>query len=230
MNSINLTRIDDGEAVSEYYKQLRTNIYFCGQDKQCIALTSCFPNEGKSTVAFNLCKALAEDGKRVILLDADLRKSVLYNKCMPDQEVKGLSHYLAGFVPLNDVICKTNIKNLYMAFAGLNAPNPAELLGNPKFKAAIEAMKKSFNYIIVDCAPIGAVIDAAVVAKNVDGMVMVIEQKKVSRRMAQKMKEQLEASGCPLLGVVLNKVKISENKSYGGYGQYYGHYGKYGEY
>ena len=61
MNSINLTRIDDSEAVSEYYKQLRTNIYFCGQDKQCIALTSCFPNEGKSTVAFNLCKALAED-------------------------------------------------------------------------------------------------------------------------------------------------------------------------
>ena len=60
MNSINLTRIDDSEAVSEYYKQLRTNIYFCGQDKQCIALTSCFPNEGKSTVAFNLCKALAE--------------------------------------------------------------------------------------------------------------------------------------------------------------------------
>ena len=189
MNSINLTRIDDGEAVSEYYKQLRTNIYFCGQDKQCIAFTSSFPNEGKSTVVFNLCKALAEDGKRVILLDADLRKSVLYNRCMPDQEVKGLSHYLAGFVPLNEVICKTNIKNMYMEFAGLNAPNPAELLGNPKFKAAIEAMKKSFNYIIVDCAPIGAVIDAAVVAKSVDGMVMVIEQKKVSRRMAQKMKE-----------------------------------------
>ena len=117
MNSINLTRIDDGEAVSEYYKQLRTNIYFCGQDKQCIAFTSSFPNEGKSTVVFNLCKALAEDGKRVILLDADLRKSVLYNRCMPDQEVKGLSHYLAGFVPLNDVICKTNIKNMYMAFA-----------------------------------------------------------------------------------------------------------------
>ena len=62
MNSINLTRIDDGEAVSEYYKQLRTNIYFCGQDKQCIAFTSSFPNEGKSTVVFNLCKALAEDG------------------------------------------------------------------------------------------------------------------------------------------------------------------------
>ena len=103
-------------------------------------------------------------------------------------------------------------------------------MGNPQFKAAIEAMKKSFNYIIVDCTPIGAVIDAAVVAKSVDGMVMVIEQKKVSRRMAQKMKEQLEASGCPLLGVVLNKVKISENKSYGGYGLYYGHYGKYGEY
>ena len=144
MNSINLTRIDDSEAVSEYYKQLRTNIYFCGQDKQCIALTSCFPNEGKSTVAFNLCKALAEDGKRVILLDADLRKSVLYNKCMPDQEVKGLSHYLAGFVPLNDVICKTNIKNMYMAFAGLNAPNPAELLGNPKFKAAIEAGRSAY--------------------------------------------------------------------------------------
>lgn len=227
MNSINLTRIDHNEAVSEYYKQLRTNIYFCGQDKQCIAFTSSLPNEGKSTVVMNLCQALAEDGKRVLLLDADLRKSVLLNRTMPDQEVKGFSHYLAGLVPLNDIICKTNIKNLYMAFSGLNAPNPAELLGSPKFKAAIEAMKKSFNYIIVDCAPIGAVIDAAVVAKSVDGMIMVIEQNKISRKMAQKMKEQLEASGCPLLGVVLNKVKIAEHKSYGGYGQYYGKYGEY---
>lgn len=229
MNSINLARIDDGSDNSEYFKQLRTNLYFCGQEKQCIAITSCLPDEGKSNVTFNLCKALAEDGKRVILIDADLRKSVLYNRCMPDQEVKGLSHYLAGLVPLNDVVCKTNIKNMYMVFAGQVVPNPAELLGSPKFKAMLTALKKSFNYIIVDCAPIGAVIDAAVVGKAVDGAVMVIEQKRISRKMAQRLKDQMDASGCPMLGVILNKVNTADKGGYGGYygdyyGKYYGHY------
>jgi len=225
MDSINLASIDEDEGISEYYKQLRTNLYFCGQDKQCIALTSCLPDEGKSTVTFNLCKALAEDGKRVILVDADLRKSVLYNRCMPDHEVKGLSHYLAGMNGFNDVVCKTNIKNMYMIFAGQYAPNPAELLGSVKFREMLQELKKSFNYIIVDCAPIGAVIDAAVVAKAVDGAMLVIEQKKIRRRMAQRLKNQLEVSGCPILGVILNKVRMNGKDSYGGYyGDYYGSY------
>lgn len=229
MNSINLARIENNEDVAEYYKQLRTNLYFCGQDKKCIAVTSCLPDEGKSTVTFNLCQSMAEDGKRVVLVDADLRKSVLYNRCMPDQEVKGLSHFLAGMVPLNDVVFKTNIRNMYMIFAGQNAPNPAELLGSSKFRAMVNALKKSFDYIIVDCAPIGAVIDAAIVAKSVDGAVMVLEQKRISRKAAQRMKEQMEASGCPILGVVLNKVHASDKSGYGGYyGSYYGQY--YGSY
>lgn len=221
---------------NEAYKTLRTNISFCGDDVQAIAFTSSVPNEGKSMVSFQCAKALSEDGKKVLYIDADIRKSVLIARYGADHEVSGLTHFLTGKKHLDDVICQTNIKNMDVIFSGQVAPNPSELLGKERFANMIERAKNEYgyDYIIIDCPPLGSVIDAAVVARACDGTIIVIESDNLSYRITQKVKDQLDKSGCRILGAVLNKVEM-EGKGYYGkyygsyYGKYYGNYGDYGQ-
>lgn len=211
---------------NEAYKTLRTNISFCGDDIKVIAVTSSTPNEGKSVVSLRVAQAFGEDEKKILYIDADIRKSVLVSRYGADNEAKGLSHYLAGKEKMEDVICETNIKNVDMIFTGPVAPNPSELLGNSKFETLINNARENYDYVIIDCPPVGSVIDAAIVAKRCDGIIIVIESDNVSYKMVQKVKSQLEKSGCRILGAVLNKVELS-GKGYG-YGKYYGkHYGGY---
>ena len=200
---------------TEAYKSLRTNL---------IAVTSCTPNEGKSSVTMNLAVSMAEAGKKVILIDADMRKSVLVGRTKVRSSVKGLTHYLSKQAPLIDVICSTNVKNLSIIFAGPVPPNPAELLGSRHFKAMLDSLKKVYDYILIDTPPLGSVIDSAIIAEECDGAMIVIESGVISYRFAQEVKQQLEKSNCPILGVVLNKVDMSRQ------GYYYGKYGKYGKY
>lgn len=220
---------------NEAYKTLRTNISFSGDDIRVIALTSSVPNEGKSVVAFNLANSLAEDGKKVLYIDADIRKSVTVVRYGVDVETKGLAHYLSGQAKLEQVIYETNIDNLSVIFTGQTAPNPSELLGNDRFKKMLEQEREEFDYIIIDCPPLGSVIDAAIVAKECDGAIIVIETDNVSYKIVQRVKKQLDQSGCRILGAVLNKVKMGGKGYYGKgyygnyYGRYYGDYGNYGE-
>ena len=211
---------------NEAYKTLRTNIPFCGEDVRLIAVTSATPNEGKTNVTFNLARAFAEDNKRILFIDADIRKSVLEARLGADQEVKGLSHYLTGKAELKDIVYGTNIDHMDFIGTGPVAPNPSELLGNQKFQRLLEWARSEYQYVMIDCPPIGSVIDAAVVARQCDGAVYVIESEATSWRLAQRGKEQLEKTGCKILGAVLNKVEMS-GKRYG-YGKYYGkYYGRY---
>lgn len=211
---------------NEAYKTLRTNITFCGEDVRVIAVTSSTPNEGKTNVTFNLARAFAEDNKRILFIDADIRKSVLEARLGADQEVKGLSHYLTGKAELKDIVYGTNIDHMDFIGTGPVAPNPSELLGNQKFQRLLEWARSEYQYVMIDCPPIGSVIDAAVVARQCDGAVYVIESEATSWRLAQRGKEQLEKTGCKILGAVLNKVEMS-GKRYG-YGKYYGkYYGRY---
>ena len=211
---------------NEAYKTLRTNITFCGEDVRVIAVTSSTPNEGKTNVTFNLARAFAEDNKRILFIDADIRKSVLEARLGADQEVKGLSHYLTGKAELKDIVYGTNIDHMDFIGTGPVAPNPSELLGNQKFRRLLEWARSEYQYVMIDCPPIGSVIDAAVVARQCDGAVYVIESEATSWRLAQRGKEQLEKTGCKILGAVLNKVEMS-GKRYG-YGKYYGkYYGRY---
>ena len=220
---------------NEAYKTLRTNISFAGDNIHVIALTSSVPNEGKSAVCFNLANSLAEDDKKVLYIDADIRKSVTIARYGVDIETKGLTHYLSGQKELKDVVYETNIPNLSIIFTGQVAPNPAELLGNDRFKRMLVEEREIFDYILIDCPPLGSVIDAAIVAKECDGAIIVIETDNVSYKLVQRVKKQLEQSGCRILGAVLNKVEMG-GKGYGYYGKgYYGHYygryyGTYGEY
>ena len=234
---VTLNRImKDDYHYNEAIKTLRTNIQFCGNGIKTIMLTSSLPDEGKSDITFAMASSLAQIGKKVVMVDADIRKSVLVSRYHLEREVSGLSQYLSGQRSLENVLYDTNIENLSIIFAGPYSPNPADLLEESLFGDMISKLKGKYDYIIVDTPPMGNLIDGAIVARQCDGAVMVIESGSISYRLEQRVKGQLEKSGCRILGVVLNKVNMKRNgyysKYYGKYGKYskYGHYGKYDRY
>lgn len=218
----------NGFYTKEAFKTLRSNIEFCGDDVKVIAVTSCMAHEGKSSVAMELAKSFAEAGNMTLLIDADMRKSVLIGRYKTGAVKYGLSHCLIGKNQFTDAVCETDIPKLYVLFSGPVPPNPSELLGSRKFVEMLDDMRKAFTYIIVDTPPLGSVIDAAVVARSCDGTLLVIENNAISYRFAQKVKEQLDKTGSRVLGVALNKINMSAKGYYGHYGKYYGrYYGKY---
>ena len=228
MNQVTVKKEKNNYQIEEAYKSLRANLQFCGDDKKVIAITSCTPNEGKSSVSLQLAISLAESGKNVLFIDADLRKSVLLGRTKVGQQtVKGLTHYLTGQSELQDVVYSTNIPKLYLIYSGPLPPNPAELLGGKNFRSFLKAVRKVYDYVIIDTPPLGNVIDSAVIAEECDGAILVIESGVISYRFAQEVKAQLEKSNCPILGVVLNKVDM-QKQAYGKYGKNYGKY--YGDY
>lgn len=217
----------------EAFKALRTNLQFCGDDKKVILFTSCTPDEGKSTVVHHLAMSLANTGRRVLLIDADLRKSVMAGNYNISSSVKGLSHFLSGQAPLEEVLCGTDIETMSVILAGPMPPNPSELLAGETFKNLLAAARKTYDYVLVDCPPLGSVIDAAIAARYSDGAVIIVEAEAISYRFVQEIKGQLEKSECPILGVILNKVDIRGQKYYYSYYKKYGKYGKrygYGKY
>lgn len=227
MLNINLDKITDLDfKTKEAYKTLRTNVQFCGNDVKIISLTSCVPNEGKSKVSFNLAISMAETGKKVLFIDADLRKSVLIGRYKINKAIKGLTQYLSGVEQLDDVRYSTNVKNMDLILSGPVPPNPAELLNNEKFTELLETARKEYDYVIIDTPPIGQVIDPAIVAQQTDGVIFLISQANISYKYAQKQIEQMRKSGCRILGAVLNKVDPEEKGGY--YGGYYGKYSKKG--
>lgn len=205
----------------EAIKTLRTNIQFTGKNVKTIMFTSCFPNEGKSDVTFQLAQEIGNMGKRVLLIDADIRKSAYIGRYRIKQNINGLSQYLSGQLAKEFLIYETNYQNVNIIFAGSTAPNPSELLEEPAFHELLMEVRELYDYIIIDTPPAGSVTDAAIIAKESDGAVLIIESERVSYKVAQKVKEQMEKTGCKLLGVVLNKVNIEKEKYYGKYGYYY---------
>ena len=216
--------------VNEAYKTLRTNIQFCGDDNKVIAITSCTPNEGKSSVSFNLAVSFAQNGKKVILVDADLRKSVLIGRYKVGEIEAGLTHYLSGQSEVDEILYNTDVINMDIIFSGSYCPNPSELLEHNRFAVLIEGLRQLYDYVIIDTPPLGSVIDSAIIANISDGSIIVIESNAISYRFAQNVKAQLDKSGCKILGAILNKIPM-ESKGYYGkyYGKYYGaYYGTYG--
>lgn len=214
---------------NEAYKTLRTNIQFCGNDIKVITITSCTPNEGKSSISFNLAVSFAEAGKKVILVDADLRKSVLVGRYKFGEVTCGLSHYLSGQKELGDILFSTAVPNMDIIFAGNYSPNPAELLNHNRFQDMLSILREVYDYVIIDTPPLGAVIDSALVAKVSDGAVIVVEAGEISYKYAQYIKEQLEKSNCKILGAIINKISVERNGYYRKYygKNYYRYYGKY---
>ncbi len=212
--------------IREAFNTLRTNILFSGKNVKVIVVTSCFAHEGKTSVSFDLCSNLAEAGKKVLLVDADLRKSVMVSRYTKEKGVYGLSQVLSGQVSAEEAICATSTPNMNIIFAGPYPPNPTELVGSEAFKDFIKEEREKYDYVIIDAAPLGMVIDAAVMASYCDGAVIVINTGRVKYRVAQNVKAQIEKSGCKVLGVVLNQIDKRKNiKTENSYYAAYSHYG-----
>lgn len=203
---------------SESYKRLRTNIFFSLDDKDdggyAIGVTSSLRGEGKSTTSLNTAYSLAESGKKVILLECDMRLPVLGNKLGIELE-PGLSNFIVGLCNGDEAIRPSLIHhNLDVILAGSIPPNPSELLGTKRFKNIIKALEKSYDFVIIDLPPITSVSDALVVASELDGMIVVVRQDVCSKSVLNDTMRQLNVIKDKIIGFVFNGA-TSEGKAYG---------------
>lgn len=217
-------KLDLAKKAEEYYNALRTNIQLSGNNLQVIPITSVKPGEGKSTTSTNIAWAFARAGYKTLLVDADIRNSVMSGVFKSREKITGLTEFLSGTTDLSHGLCDTNVENLFVVQAGSISPNPTALLQSENFSTMIDTLRKYFDYIIVDTAPIGIVIDAAIITQKCDASVLVTAAGEANRKDVLKAKDQLEQTNKPFLGVVLNKFNTSAEK-YGSYGEY-GSYGK----
>lgn len=230
MEIIEVSRyVAKGFQAAEALKTLRTNVMFSGADMKSIALTSYSASEGKSTVSFQLAASMAQAGKRVLLLEADLRKGVFAARLKIRGGVKGLSHYLSGMLPFGELLYETDVKGMYIIFSGPRVPNASEILGGKGFATLLEALEDLFDYIIVDAPPLGQVIDCAVMAPRLDGVLLVVDANHNSYKLTRRIKAQLDKSGGKVLGVVLNNVDFNDKHGYYGKAYGYGHGQSYAE-
>lgn len=228
MEGLNLvTQNDPKNPAAEAYRVIRTGIQFAqaGKELQTIALTSCTPNEGKSTTIANLAVVLTQAGKSVLLIDCDMRNPTVHKNFNLSNKV-GLSSCISMGTALSDAVQKTSIEGLYALTGGVIPPNPSELLGSEQMKNVLQRAKEQYDYVLIDTPPVMPVTDALIVGRFVDGMILVIASAEVKVEMARDVKNQLVNAGANILGVVLNKVR-SEHHGYG-YGYYY-YYGNDGE-
>ena len=233
MNTLTINRFPPlSYAGAEAVNMLCTNLSFSGENVKRVMLTSCHASEGKSYLSMNIMRTLAKLGRSVVLVDADLRRSMIVQKYgvqfeNEDQTV-GLSHLLAGMVDEASVIYETNIPGAYMVPVGRKVSNSLPLLNSARFQILLEDLASQFDYVLVDAPPIGMVIDAAQIAKYCDGTVFVVGYNTVRRQELLDAKEQIDATGCPILGAVMNMTEYDNylSKKYS-YKSYYSHYGYY---
>lgn len=203
-------------ACTEALNTLCTNLSFSGSSIRKVVLTSCQGKEGKSFLAMNLMRSLSSIGRRVVLVDADLRKSVLmgrYSIQTEDDEILGLTHYLAGMCSIEDIVYQTNILDAYMVLSGRDVANSLSLLSTPRLPRLLDALKKTFDIVLIDAPPVGVIIDAAEIAKSCDGVLFVVSNNVIGRKEFSEATRQLKKTGCPILGAVLNKVTFDTHSS-----------------
>lgn len=227
MNQLTITLPELPYAVEEAMNRLRINIKFCGKNTRKILLTSCLPNEGKSTVSSYLWKMLAEAGFPTVLVDVDLRKSVMKSRFQIEygEDMKGLNHYLSGLAEYEEVVYETNIQNGYIVPCTQLLENPSALLEDVRFRELLDKLAEHYRFVIIDTPPLGSVSDGALVASMCDGAVLVVRAGDTPKAMIRQSLHEIEQSGCKLLGTVLNRAEVKSRA----YGKYYGKYAnKYG--
>ncbi|MBR0399601.1 MAG: CpsD/CapB family tyrosine-protein kinase [Mogibacterium sp.] len=223
-------------SVEEAINRLRINISFLGSDVRRIMVVSSEPNEGKTFLALNLWNQMAEAGEKTIMIDADMRNSTLYAKYdlkrTDGEELKGLSHFLSGNASLNEVLVHTKYGHGDLLPNIENVVNPSMLLESSKFGSLLNALVEPYRYIFVDAPPLGMVSDAERIGNMCDGAILCVRSGMTPKGVVKESARQLERAGCPLLGIVLNRVEENKGKYYSKYGRYgrYGRYGKYGGY
>ena len=209
--------------VADAYRVLRTNLIFSSAETtgRAIAITSAVPSEGKTTTIANLAESLANNGAKVLAIDADLRKPTLHAHFRVSK-TPGLSDMIVGNAAASKAIRSTRINGLSVLPCGYIPPNPAELLGSAMMQQIMEAVRSRFDWVLLDTPPILAMADAAVVSPMVEGVVLVIGAETSKKPQVERAIEQVQSIGGKIVGVVLNKVNLQSNAYY--YSQHYGEY------
>lgn len=201
---------DSRSPVSEAYRALRTSLLLASANSpKIIVITSSFAREGKTTTSINLATVLAQMGKPVLLVDADLRRPRL-QKVFRGKLNVGLVNHLAAGVPIEDVIQPTEVPNLSVILSGPIPPNPSELLASDKMKHLIEEVRSKYAFVIFDSPPVLAVTDAIVLAASADGVVLTIHGGVTARELVQRSAERLRHSNIPVLGALLNNLDLQQ--------------------
>lgn len=213
---------EDNSPIAEAFRKLRTNLQFLAVDDppHVIVLTSSVPNEGKSTTSINIALCLAEAGHDVVIVDADLRRPSVHKYLDLVGQV-GLSTVLFGGIPLSDALQSTKFTRLTVLTSGASPPNPSELLGSQAAKSLIADLRRKFDYVIIDSPPVLAVTDAAILAANADGALVLAKFGVTKTDQVAHAFENLANVGANPLGAILTMVPVRGH----GYGYGYGYYG-----
>ncbi|PAD22641.1 capsular biosynthesis protein [Terribacillus saccharophilus] len=214
-----ITKFNPKSPISEQYRTIRTNIEFASVDAtmRSLLVTSSGPSEGKSSTTANLAVVFAQQGKKVLLIDADLRKPTVHYTFKLDNRA-GLSTVLVGEKPLEEATKETDVPNLDILTCGPIPPNPSELLGSNAMKQLIKKAQETYDMVIFDTPPVLAVTDAQILANTCDGALIVVRSEQTEYDAIQKAKELLEPAHAKLLGIVLNDVAQKKSNTYYYYG------------
>jgi len=208
--------------VAEAYRIIRTAVLFSQAEKppKVILLTSPSPSEGKTLTTLNLAVALAQDGRKVLVIDGDLRRGSCHTR-LGITNHEGLSNILTGQCALEDAIQPTSVSGLFLISHGMSPPNPSDLLGSNRMGRLLETLRESYDFILIDSAPAIAVSDAAITSSVCDGVILVFHGTKTTTASARQAIERLDAVRAPILGAVLNAINL-DNADYAYYRHYYG--------
>ncbi len=195
---------------TEALNAICSNLSFAGKDLKKIVFTSCSDADGKSFLTMQIAVNMAQRGKRVVLIDAELRRSEpAWDSCIRlSGNALGIAHYLAGQCAMEDVMYETNIPNACLIPAGCSTQNPIPLLNSPDFLKLLDYCGENIDLVLIDAAPIGLVIDAAEIARYCDGAVLIAGYRKTRARELTQAKQQIEQANSKVIGCIINGVTL----------------------
>lgn len=210
-----ITNSNPVSPISEAFRALRTNITFSSVGHECkkLVITSSLKGEGKSTIVSNLAVVYAQENKKVLVIDADLRNPTLHQRFVRSN-IHGLTNILANELKPRDVILATDIPNLSLLTTGPIPPNPSELLASEKMKALLEQLSDEYDLILIDSPPTLPFTDSQILSTICDGVLFVIQHGKTKRQLAKKAILNLEHVHARVLGVILNEKPMKKKQAY----------------
>lgn len=207
MNTLNIP-VDVDVCFREEFRILRTRLDLIRNEKKILMVTSMLSGEGKTTVAMNLSRSLADIGKRVIFVECDLKKSEISAWYGVEDNGASIQSYLASQKNLEEIILKSEKENLDLILSFGSSANSAELLDSERFRMMLVELKEKYDFVIIDTPSMIEYIDSTIIARESDAVLLVIQENNVKTKIAEKGLERFREAKCEVLGVVLNRVEV----------------------